>query len=129
EMTEKLTKPFAKYPHYRRAGRIITIAGQGCRDPQTDQYAGITRDSVGKITGYDIVAQTKGVIRNIERALAAAGLNKTHLVDVTVYLKSMKDFAHMNTVWNDWVPDPSPTRTTVAVSGLPGDNYIEMKAL
>lgn len=129
-MNDQLTKSFALYPHTKKAGGLVFLAGQGCREPATNQCVGLSRDSSGKITSYDIAEQTRGVLKNIERALAVEKLNRRHLIDVTVFLTDMNDFEKMNQVWNSFFSESdAPTRTTVAVSKLPGDNYIEMKAI
>lgn len=134
-MSEKhlLTKPFASYAHWRRCGDLVYIAGQGCRDPETNLYAGVTYGPNGKtIVSYDITAQTKGVFKNIERALADCKLSKKNLVDITVFLTTMDDFDKMNKIWNEFFGSTDqavPTRTTIAVKQLPGDNFVEMKAI
>jgi 2-aminomuconate deaminase len=108
----------------------LFLAGQGSRDPATDQCAGLTRDAGGRIVGHDVAAQTRAVFANIERVLAANGLGRRHLVDVTVFLTDMAEFPAMNEVWNEFFAGiDGPARTTVAVSRLPGDNFIEMKAI
>ncbi len=125
-----LTKPFAAYPHTRRVGDLVFLAGQGCRDPETDSYPATEISPDGEVLSYDITAQTQGVLRNVERALKSEGLTREHLVDVTVFLTDMNDFAGMNAVWNEWFGGgDGPTRTTVAVSKLPGHNQVEMKAI
>lgn len=125
-----LTRSLARYQHSRRAGQLLFLAGQGCRDPETDQCVGLTRDANGKIASYDIKAQTAGVFANIERALKTHDLNRKHLVDVTVFLTDMKDFGAMNEVWDQFFSACAPpTRTTVAVRQLPGDNFVEMKGI
>jgi enamine deaminase RidA (YjgF/YER057c/UK114 family) len=125
-----LAKPFADYVHTRRAGDLIFDTGQGCRDPRTDEYAGVIYDENRQVSRYDAAAQTRGVLENVERALAAEGLTRGDIVDVTVFLCDMRDFTAMNQVWNDFFRDVAPpTRTTVAVTRLPGHNYVEMKAV
>jgi reactive intermediate/imine deaminase len=129
-MNQNLTRPLATYVHTRRIGSLIFVAGQGCRSPKTDQCVGLTKDANGRITQYDIVAQTRGVLDNIERALGEHQCDRRHILDVTVFLKDMKDFSEMNKVWNEFFADsPPPTRTTVAVADLPGENFVEMKAI
>ena len=126
-----LTRPLARYAHARRVGQLVFLAGQGARDPATDACAGVTRDAQGKVTGHDLTVQTRAVLANVERALASEGLDRRHVVDVTVFLTDMGEFELMNRVWNEFfadVPAP-PVRTTVAVTRLPGDNFIEMKAV
>jgi enamine deaminase RidA (YjgF/YER057c/UK114 family) len=130
KLSGELTKPLAKYPHSKTVGNLVFLAGQGCRDPKTDICAGLKKDSSGDVVEYDILSQTQGVLKNIERALTPHGLDRTDLLDVTVFLVSMNDFDKMNTVWNAFFEDcESPVRTTVAVRELPGENYIEMKAV
>lgn len=128
----KLTKPFAKYPHARTANGLVFLAGQGCRDPETNQYAGLFRDAEGRVLAYDVREQARGVFRNIDRALVSLGLGRKDLLDVTVFLVDLeKDFAAMNEVWDEYFADvsPAPVRTTIGVRCLPGDNFIEMKAI
>ncbi len=126
----QLTRPMAKYAHARRAGALLFVAGQGARDPRTNAYAGVTRDAQGQVASHDITAQTVAVLANVERALAGQGLDRRHLVDVTVFLTDMAEFDAMNLVWNEFFAEGAPpTRTTVAVKTLPGDNFVEMKAV
>ncbi len=130
-MTAKhLTKPMATYVHTRRAGGLLFVAGQGSRDPESDAYAGVTRDSAGRVIAHDIAVQTAAVLTNVERALKSQGLSRADLVDVTVFLTDMSEFQAMNEVWNQFFAEtPAPTRTTVAVRQLPGDNFVEMKGI
>lgn len=127
-----LTKPLATYSHCRRVGDILFIAGQGCRDPHTNIWAGVTFDANNKPTHIDFAAQVRGVLRNIEDVLKTNGLTRANLVDVQVFLTNMDEqFATMNAIWNEFFGgvELTPTRTTVAVSGLPGLNKIEMKSM
>ena len=126
----QLTKPLASYTHTRQVGDIVFVAGQGCRDPKTNEYRGITRGPNGEIARYDIREQTRGVLANIEQALSAHNLSRRDIADVNVFLKSKQDFTAMNEVWNEFFKGcPAPTRTTVFVVDLPGDNFVEMKAI
>ena len=126
-----LTKPLASYSHCRRVGSLLFIAGQGCRNPETNIWAGTTFDDKGKVLSIDFPAQVRGVLSNIEDVLKTQGLTKHDLVDIQVFLTDMTEqFAMMNKGWNDFFAgvDPLPTRTTVAVSGLPGHNLVEMRS-
>lgn len=129
-MSTPLTRPLARYAHIRRAGEFVYVAGQGARDPSSDLEAGVMTDGAGQVKGHDTRVQTAAVLANVERALATYGLSRRHIVDVTVFLTDMGDFAAMNEIWNDFFKDVSaPTRTTVAVKALPGLNFVEMKAV
>ncbi len=59
----QLTKPLANYSHARRSGDLLFIAGQGCRDPKTNIWAGVTFDSFGKVRNMDFRAQVQGVLK------------------------------------------------------------------
>lgn len=122
--------PLGSYSHAVKAGDFLFISGQGCRDAQTGIEAGITLNADGAVGEYDIEAQTRGCIKNMQGVLKAAGLDLRDLVDVTVFLADMKDFAKYNAVWAEYFnfPDP-PARTTVAVRALPGRNFIELKGI
>lgn len=125
-----LTRPLAHYSHGRWQGDLLFLAGQGCRDPVTDQEVGLVLGPDGSLVGYDIVQQTWGVFHNVERVLKDFGLGKEHLRDITVFLVHMSDFGAMNQVWNEFFGGgPFPCRTTIGVRELPGRNFIEMKAV
>jgi len=129
-MDPLLTKSLARYQHARKVYGLLFLAGQGSRDPHTNECAGLNRGHDGLIIGYNVAEQAHGVFKNIESVLAAHHLDRRHLIDVTVFLTDMKDFAEMNRIWNEFFKDcEPPTRTTVAVHQLPGDNFIEMKAV
>ena len=51
----------------------------------------------------DIKEQTAGVLAKIEDLLNKYGSDKQHLLSVTIYLRDMKDFEAMNSVWDAWV--------------------------
>ncbi|MCZ4353155.1 RidA family protein [Roseovarius aestuarii] len=63
-------------------------------------------------TGGDSVAdQTRSCLEKIDARLAEVGVDKTRLLQATVWLADMADFAEMNAVWDAWVPEgQAPTR-------------------
>jgi 2-iminobutanoate/2-iminopropanoate deaminase len=99
------------------AGNTLYIAGQG------------GDDEAGQLVPGGIVAETKVTLTNVEKVLKAAGLGMKDIVSVTIYLADMKDFAAMNGVYKDVMPDPKPVRTTVQVAGLLNSARIEMTAI
>lgn len=122
--------PLGAYSHAVKAAGLVFLAGQGARDATTGKEAGITLDEEGKVVAYDIEAQTKAVIENMIAVLRAADCQLTDLVDVTVFLKDMNDFAKYNSVYRTYFSfDSPPARTTVQVADLPGNNFIEIKAI
>ena len=63
--------------------------------------------------GASVTEQTKAVLAEVDRLLAAAGSDKTRILSAQIWLASMADFAEMNAVWDGWVaPGHTPARAT-----------------
>ena len=122
--------PLGNYSHAIKAAGLLFVSGQGARDPRTGKERGVILDSAGNVVEYDIAEQTRAVLNNLSNVLQQAGCSLRDLVDVSVFLKDMSDFAEYNEVYSQFFSfeDP-PARTTVQVAGLPGNNFIEIKAI
>ena len=106
-MIERITVPGAPVPRgpYSpavRAGDFIYVAGQGPIDPDTNQF------SFG-----DIRHETRIVLENIRRILAACGATPADVIKCSVFLVDGNDFAAMNEVYAEFFGDNKPARTTV----------------
>ncbi len=55
--------------------------------------------------GASVAAQTRDCIGRIEALLAQAGSSPERMLQVTIWLADMQDFAEMNAVWDAWVPE------------------------
>ncbi|RKO91424.1 2-aminomuconate deaminase, partial [Blyttiomyces helicus] len=68
---------------------------------------------------------------SIKAILAAGGATLENVVDLTVFLVDMKDYAGFNAVYNQYFDAATgPSRTTVAVHQLPNPRLlIEIKAV
>ena len=121
--------PLGNYSHAAVYGDLVFLAGIAGRDPKTNQVPGLKLDSDGKKLGYDIRAETRETMENIKMILESSGSSLERVVDVNVYLLDMKDFGGYNEVYSEYFPKHFPARTTVAVSGLPGNISIEMKVV
>ena len=97
----ELPKPAGPYSHLVVANGFVFTAGFGPQDPVTDAVPD------------GVAAQTEAVIRNVERALAVAGLDLSHVVKVTAHLADLADFDAYNAVYERLFPAPYPVRTTV----------------
>lgn len=74
-----------------------------------------------------IAEQTAEVLAHIDRLLAEAGSDKTAILQATIYLASMDDYAGMNLVWDAWVaPGSAPPRATVQAQLANPDWRVEM---
>ena len=69
---------------------------------------------VGQDATADLQAQTRSVLEKIDALLAKGGSSREHLLSATIYLRDIKDFAAMNEIWDDWLPEGgAPARATV----------------
>jgi enamine deaminase RidA (YjgF/YER057c/UK114 family) len=89
----------------------------------TVYVCGITRPD----SASDIKGQTKAVLAAIEKYLDMAGTNKSKLLTAQFWIKEMKDFNDMNSVWNDWVdPENPPVRACVRADMTRPETLIEI---
>jgi len=62
----------------------------------------------------DVKEQTAEVLKKIEDLLNKYGSDKNHILSANIYLRDMKDFADMNSVWDAWIEDGNePARACV----------------
>lgn len=81
-------------------------------------------------TDANIQGQTRDVLAQIEKTLAMLGLGKTAVVDCTIYLPDLGDYAGMNEVWDAWVvAGQAPARVTVEAKLANPAWRIEIKAI
>lgn len=72
--------------------------------------AGIVADDASA----DVASQTQQILARIDQYLAEAGTDKTKIVNVTIWLSDIREFAAMNSVWDAWVPKgQTPPRACV----------------
>ena len=108
-----LPAPVGPYSPGMRLGNLVFVSGQAGRDPAT-----------GTLAGDSVEAQTEQVLKNIATILAAAGSSLQHVIRCGVFLVDMKEFPKMNAVYARTFGSHRPARTTVEVSGLPGDGLL-----
>ena len=119
--TKEAPAAIGPYSQAVRAGDTLFASGQIGLDPAT-----------GQLVAGGVAEQTKRVFENIKAVLAKAGLDLTHVVKTTVFLKSMGDFATMNEVYATYLAPEGvvpPARSTVAVAGLPKDALVEIEVV
>lgn len=69
---------------------------------------------VGDDASLGIKEQTLSALHKVEDLLKDAGSDKKHILSATIYIKDMKYFAEMNSVWDEWVVEGySPARACV----------------
>lgn len=131
--SKRAPEPVGAFPHAKRVGNLLFLSGIGPRVRGGKEIPGVTLDSTGKIISYDIEKQCRVVFENVRLVLEDAGANWNDIVDVTVFLISMKkDFPIYNKLYAEYFAGagkPNPTRTTVEVTALPTPIAIELKVI
>lgn len=80
--------------------------------------------------GDSVGDQTREVLGEIDRLLAAAGTDKTRLLSATIWLADIADFGEMNRVWDAWVPKGQAPARATGESRLAAPDYkVEIIAL
>ena len=100
-----------RYSEIAISGNLVHLAGQLAEDTQ-----------------QDIVGQTQQTLALIDRLLADAGTDKSHIMSVMIFLKDIEhDYAAMNQVWDAWVADiQALPRTCVEAKLYHPDVLVEM---
>src|SRR5687768_4870776 len=117
-ISTNLPSPVGPYSPGMVFGNLVFVSGQAGRNPATGTLAD------------DVSAQTEQVLKNIATILEAAGSSLQHVLRCGVFLVDMKEFPKMNEVYARAFGSHRPARTTVEVSGLPGDGLrVEIDAV
>jgi len=117
--TEKAPKPIGPYSQSVRVGHFLFCSGQISIDPVSGEF----------IHTESVVAQTEQVMKNIEAVLKNADLGFDHVVKTTIFLKSMDDFPKVNEIYGKYFKSEPPARSTVEVSRLPKNAWVEIEVI
>lgn len=115
--TNEAPAAIGTYSQAVRAGDTVYVSGQIGMDPQSMQLA----------EGID--AQIHRVFRNLDAIARAAGLDLARAVRMTVYLTDLAQFAKVNEIMAQYVPQPYPSRAAVGVASLPRGALVEIDAI
>jgi 2-iminobutanoate/2-iminopropanoate deaminase len=110
--------PIGPYSQAIRANGFVFVSGQIPIEP-----------AAGAISGEDIAAQTRQVMKNLAAILEAAGSGLEKIVKTTVFLANLDDFARFNQVYGEFLGDARPARATVQVARLPKEVLIQVDAV
>ncbi len=101
-----------------KAGNMVFASGQLGLDPAT-----------GDFVEGGVPAQTRRALDNLTAVLKEAGATLADVVNCTVYLKDMNDFAAMNAEYATYFTTNPPSRATVEVARLPKDGLVEIACI
>ena len=101
-------QPIGPYSNIARAGSFIGISATAGVDPAT-----------GELAGADVASQTRQILANFRVMLASVGSDLDHVLQLSVYLLRMSDFAAMNEAYAEGMGTHRPARTVIGVNELP----------
>ncbi|MEM7168691.1 MAG: RidA family protein [Pseudomonadota bacterium] len=75
-------------------------------------------------TGDGVAAQTRDILASVDRLLALAGSDKSHILSATIWLATMDDFAAMNEVWDAWIDPANPPARACGEAKLAAPKFV-----
>lgn len=106
------------YSQAVRVGPTVYISGQIPLDPVS-----------GQLVSGDIELEIRRVFDNLSAIATAAGGSLRHAARVTIYLTDLANFAKVNEIMAQYLPQPWPSRVTVGVSQLPKGARVEIDCI
>ena len=116
--TDNAPKAIGPYSQAVKAGNMLFVSGQAPFVPETME-----------IVEGDVKAQTAQSLKNVQAILAEAGLDFSHVVKSTVFIKDMNEFAQINEVYAEFFGENKPARACVEVARLPKDVKVEIEVI
>lgn len=111
-------EPIGPYSQAIQVGNMLFMSGQIAIDKST-----------GQLVTANIVDETTLVMKNFGAVLRAAGMDFSHVVKCTIFLKNMSHFPLVNEIYGKSFPNQPPARETVEVSRLPKDVNLEISCI
>ena len=74
--------------------------------------------------GADVTAQTRDMLAEVDRLLAAAGSSKSRILSATIWLADIATFGEMNAVWDAWIDPANPPARACVEGRLATPDYL-----
>lgn len=110
--------PIGPYSQAVQAGNTLYVSGQIALNQET-----------GQLVQDDIQTETHQVMKNLQHILQAAGMEFSHVVKCTIFVKDLGNFGLINETYGSYFTSNPPARETVEVSRLPKDVNVEISCV
>jgi len=118
-LTKNAPQPIGPYSQAIKYDNMLFISGQIPMNPETE-----------KLVDSGIADETTQVMKNLEAVLIESGMSIKDVVKTTIFLKSMDDFALVNSEYGkSFEGSTPPARETVEVSKLPLNVNVEISCI
>ena len=116
--------------HTDAAPGAIGAYGQGIKSEGMVYASGqIGLDPASGTLRDGVEAQARQAFSNLSAILAAGGTTLENAVKISIFLADINDFAVVNKVMQELVPQPFPARSCFAVAALPKGALVEVEAI
>jgi 2-iminobutanoate/2-iminopropanoate deaminase len=115
--TKEAPEAIGPYTQAVKSGGLLFCSGQIGLDPATGELAD------------GLANQVRRALENLVAVLAAGGARPAEVLNTTVYLADMADFAAMNEIYAGVFTELPPARATVAAKTLPKGALFEIDAI
>ena len=116
--TDLAPSAIGPYSQAIRIGDFLYTSGQIALNPSTME-----------MMNGNIEDETEWVLKNLEAILKADGLSLDRVINTTVYLTDLGEFAKMNLVYEKFFASNKPARACVQVAALPKGAKVEIDAI
>ena len=113
--TNNAPAPIGPYNQAVKFGNFLFLSGQVALRPDT-----------GEMANKDISEETHQVMQNLKAVLAEGGMNFSHVVKTTIFLKDMNNFVQVNEAYGSFFTKEFPARATIEAPRLPKDANVEI---
>ncbi len=114
---EQAPQPIGPYSQAVLVNGFLYISGQ------------VALDGEGTFHNQDIEQETHQVMKNLESILLEAGMDFSHVVKCSIFVKDMNHFQTINEIYGSYFYSEPPARETVEVSRLPKDAGVEISCI
>jgi 2-iminobutanoate/2-iminopropanoate deaminase len=116
--TKNAPAPIGPYSQAILVNNTLYISGQIAIEPST-----------GQLITINTIKETNQVMHNLMAILKEAGMDFSHVVKATIFLKDIKDFPTVNEVYGEFFTGDYPARETVQAAGLPKNVNVEISMI
>ncbi len=110
--------PIGPYCSGLLVGDTLYCSGQIALDPES-----------GEMIEGDVQDETTRILDNIGAVLRAADMDFEHVVQVTLFLRNMDDYAMVNEVYSRYFSGTTPAREALEVGKLPREACVEISCI
>ena len=111
-------KAVGPYSVATEANGFVFLSGQIPLDPES-----------GQLVSGGIEQQTDRVLQNISTVLEHPGLSFANATKTTIFLTDLAHFKTVNGIYEKWLGDNKPARSTIQVAALPLGAIVEIEMI